>query len=159
MCDADDGWKAGRGKRGSRSPKGFLKSMTWVVSRFSCDSLSDHTQETAIANFYKNVSPTDRREARPPPGAAVAYWEDVVTGNMPSADSTPALAERLLCGFFLALAWGGLRFGDAQRCSPFTLNLQRGVTRGCPYATKVTDRGMPFAVCAFGLAGRPPQWG
>ena len=43
--------------------------------------------------------------------------------------------------------------------SPSLSALERGVLRGVCYATKVTRQGMPWAICAFGLVNRPPQWG
>ena len=41
------------GKNGSRSPKGVLKALRWVATRFSCRVITSHLADKAIYNFHK----------------------------------------------------------------------------------------------------------
>ena len=69
------------------------------------------------------------------------------------------LGEILFLGALLLLVWAGLRFGDLQRSNFSALNRERGILRGNSWRTKVTDAGRSWGANAFGLSGRPPNWG
>ena len=65
----------------------------------------------------------------------------------------------MFLGALLLLVWAGLRFGDLQRSNFSSLNLERGILRGNSWRTKATNAGQPWGANAFGLSGRPPNWG
>ena len=62
--------------------------------------------------------------------------------------------EILALGGFLACVWGSLRFGDAQRCNPSLLTLERGVVRGLCWRTKTSQTGQAWGSLAEGFSGQ-----
>ena len=112
-----------------------------------------HLDERVIKSFSKASTPRERNEALPVPAAAVVDWESRVVHK------DTLLGEILFLGALLLLVWAGLRFGDLQRSNFSALSLERGILRGNSWRTKVADAGQPWGGDAFGLSGRPPNWG
>ncbi len=153
LYDARNGALANRRKQGTRSAKALLKGLKWFATRAQTAVLQEHVEKRAIKSFWKSSTPPERKEALLVPAAAVVDWETRVV------QKETLLGEILFLGALLLLVWAGLRFGDLQRSNLSSLNSERGLIRGNSWRTKVTNEGQPWGANAFGLSGRPPDWG
>ena len=142
-----------RGARRIKNAKGLVSSMSWVAKRAELQEMAEVLSRRAIVGLFSSTSPSDRKEALPFPLAVVAEWERLVCNEA----SAPHV--KLFVGALLTMVWAGLRSGDIQRTEPLRLSLQNWVLRGSCWATKVTDRGQPFACTALGATGFLPKWG
>ena len=153
LHELKEGTLEDRGARRVKNAKGLVSAMAWVAKWAELQELTELMSRRVIVGLFSSTTPTDRREALPFPLAIVADWERMVC-----LASTP-LHDKLFLGALLTMVWAGLRFGDIQRSEPLKLSVQNGVLRGLCWATKVTDRGQPFACAVMGASGMLPAWG
>jgi hypothetical protein len=131
-----------------------IKAMRFVAKKAQLRELSTIMDgELITAYLHGDGAARDRREALPHAMAIIVAFERRISSRACSP------AERIFLGTMLTCCWSSLRFGDAQRCEPGSLTIDHAVLRGLCWATKVSSAGQPFAANAFGLCGRPPQWG
>ena len=129
--------------------RSLVSGMRFMAAKVGLPGLEDLLQNPAVFAYSRNVSSTrDRREAPPLPLASVVAMERRVRD--PDCPAT----EILVLGGFLACVWGSLRFGDAQRCNPSLLTLERGVVRGLCWRTKTSQTGQAWGCLAEGFSGR-----
>ena len=72
-------------------------------------------------------------------------------------DNSALTHERIFLGCLVLLTCG-LRWMGLQSCSLASLILIDQVLRGECWASKMSRSGMPWAVIATGISGRPPAW-
>ena len=92
---------------------------------------------------------TDRKETLPLPLDFIGFLEALVL------DTASEVCTVAFAGSVLAMIWSSLRFSDAGHVRWLTLvcDLDHHVIRGIAFRTKMSKRGMPFALQARGLIG------
>jgi len=128
----------------SGSCSSVIKASRWLVKSAEVECLQV-VNSVLIGTFLIQKVPRDRKQAPPLPLWILFQWERRVLM------SNCSLTETILLGAFLLMAWGSLRFSDAQRMDLGEVIYHNGTMRGVVWRYKTAVSGMPIAVAAEGF--------
>ncbi|CAL1165786.1 unnamed protein product [Cladocopium goreaui] len=132
---------------GSSSCSSVIKALRWLLKSAEVGCLQV-VHSVLIGTFLNQKVPRDRKQAPPLPLWALVQWERRVLM------SNCTVLETILLGTFLLMAWGSLRFSDAQRLDLQKIIYHDGTMRGVIWRSKTAVSGMPLAVAAEGFLSK-----
>ncbi|CAL1144954.1 unnamed protein product [Cladocopium goreaui] len=132
---------------GSSSCSSVIKALRWLLKSAEVGCLQV-VHSVLIGTFLNQKVPRDRKQAPPLPLWALVQWERRVLM------SNCTVLEIILLGTFLLMAWGSLRFSDAQRLDLQKIIYHDGTMRGVIWRSKTAVSGMPLAVAAEGFLSK-----
>ncbi|CAL1138035.1 unnamed protein product [Cladocopium goreaui] len=132
---------------GSSSCSSVIKALRWLLKSAEVGCLQV-VHSVLIGTFLNQKVPKDRKQAPPLPLWALVQWERRVLM------SNCTVLEIILLGTFLLMAWGSLRFSDAQRLDLQKIIYHDGTMRGVIWRSKTAVSGMPLAVAAEGFLSK-----
>ncbi|CAL1142863.1 unnamed protein product [Cladocopium goreaui] len=132
---------------GSSSCSSVIKALRWLLKSAEVGCLQV-VHSVLIGTFLNQKVPRDRKQAPPLPLWAFVQWERRVLM------SNCTVLEIILLGTFLLMAWGSLRFSDAQRLDLQKIIYHDGTMRGVIWRSKTAVSGMPLAVAAEGFLSK-----
>ena len=135
---------------GSSSCSSVIKALRWLVKSAEVGCLQV-VHSVLIGTFLNQKIPRDRKQAPPLPLWALVQWERRILM------SNCTVLEVILLGTFLVMAWGSLRFSDAQRMDLQKIIYHAETMRGVIWRSKTAVSGMPLAVAAEGFLSRGPH--
>ena len=135
---------------GSSSCSSVIKALRWLVKSAEVGCLQV-VHSVLIGTFLNQKIPRDRKQAPPLPLWALVQWERRILM------SNCTVLEVILLGTFLVMAWGSLRFSDAQRMDLHKIIYHAETMRGVIWRSKTAVSGMPLAVAAEGFLSRGPH--
>ena len=124
-----------------------IKAMRWGFNKLQIQCFQV-ASDPLVDSFLKDKTPIDRREALPLPLIVLVQWERrVLQGGTP-------LFEVVILGFFLFMAWSGLRWADMQRTYLHRLRYDSNSLRGVSWRAKTHTQGLPFGFLSKGFLSR-----
>ncbi|CAL1144831.1 unnamed protein product [Cladocopium goreaui] len=132
---------------GSSSCSSVIKALRWLLKSAEVGCLQV-VHSVLIGTFLNQKVPRDRKQAPPLPLWALVQWERRVLM------SNCTVLEIILLGTSLLMAWGSLRFSDAQRLDLQKIIYHDGTMRGVIWRSKTAVSGMPLAVAAEGFLSK-----
>ena len=132
---------------GSSSCSSVIKALRWLLKSAEVGCLQV-VHSVLIGTFLNQKVPRDRKQAPPLP-----LWA-LVQGERRVLMSNCTVLEIILLGTFLLMAWGSLRFSDAQRLDLQKIIYHDGTMRGVIWRSKTAVSGMPLAVAAEGFLSK-----
>ena len=131
----------------SSSCSSVIKALRWLVKAADVGCLQV-IHSNIIGSFLNQKIPRDRKQAPPLPLWTLVQWERRIL----MAQCT--VTETILLGTFLVMAWGSLRFSDAQRMDLQKIIYQDATMRGIIWRSKTAVSGMPLAIAAEGFLSK-----
>ena len=131
----------------SSSCSSVIKALRWLVKAADVGCLQV-IHSNIIGSFLNQKIPRDRKQAPPLPLWTLVQWERRIL----MAQCT--VTETILLGTFLVMAWGSLRFSDAQRMDLQNIIYQDATMRGIIWRSKTAVSGMPLAIAAEGFLSK-----
>ena len=131
----------------SSSCSSVIKALRWLVKSAEVGCLQA-VSSVLIGTFLNQKIPRDRKRAPPLPLWTLVQWERRIL------ISNCTLVEVILLGTFLIMAWGFLRFSDAQRSDLQKIIYHDDTMRGVIWRSKTAVSGMPLAIAAEGFLSK-----
>ena len=121
-----------------------IKALRWL-QRTADVSVLQPIHSTLVQSFVTRKVPKDKREAPPLPLWVLLQWERRILMS-----SCP-VAQVIILGSFLVMAWASLRFSDCQRVELQKLVLSSTDLRGIVWRSKTSIGGLPFGLLTHGF--------
>ena len=124
-----------------------LKAIRWAWKQFGLTCFQ-HCFSPVVSSFCKTKFATERKESLPLPLIVLLQWERRIL------QSASTVAETLVLGTFLLMAFSGMRFGDIQRVMMHRLQYDGKTLRGVSWKTKTCSSGVPFGILCQGFLSK-----